>query len=211
MSNALHTKDGAPIPKELRYSYPVDCIFLEYSHHWLLLQGENPLTHHHSWLCWDFLLLLDLPCKGIRQHLMALIRIPKFGKFLLVEWIPLTIGHGIQVPLKKNPESSKWNPQSKTALDSLCIENLRLLPSGKKSPKISGFSWGEEEEGGGAVHRLYLGLPYMWRNTDITTGWLGTSNSITGNWETTNGLFRKGSRHGILRNGLVQTEKPITI
>lgn len=73
MSNAFHTKDGAPIPKELRYSYPVDCIFLEYSHHWRLLQGENPLTHHHSWLCWDFLLLLDLPCKGIRQHLMALI------------------------------------------------------------------------------------------------------------------------------------------
>ena len=57
------------------------------------------------------------------------------------------------------PESSKWNPQSKTALDSLCIENLRLLPSGKKSPEISDFSWGEEEEGG----ELYTGsiLDYL--------------------------------------------------
>lgn len=68
MSNAVNTKNGAPISKELRCSYPEDCIFLEYSHHWPLLQDENPLTHHHSWLCWDFLLLLDLPCKGIRQY-----------------------------------------------------------------------------------------------------------------------------------------------
>ena len=123
MSNALHTKDGAPIPKELRYSYPVDCIFLEYSHHWRLLQGENPLTHHHSWLCWDFLLLLDLPCKGIRQHLMALIRIPKFGKFLLVESgtlgvqfkeskIPLTIGNRNPSSTEKESESSTWNRES---------------------------------------------------------------------------------------------------
>lgn len=154
MCNALHTKNRAPIPKKLRYSYPGDCIFLEYSHHWRLLQGENPLTHHHSWLCWDFLLLLDLPCKGIRQHLMALIRIPKFGKFLLVEsgilWvqfkafrIPLAIGD-------RNPsstESGNWNPQSKTILDSLCTDNPRPLPSGKKSPKVSDFSWGEEEGG----------------------------------------------------------------
>jgi len=42
------------------------------------------------------------------------------GKFLLVEsGIPLTTRSGTQVPLRKNPECTAWNPESKTVLDSL--------------------------------------------------------------------------------------------
>ena len=146
MSNTLQTKDGAPIPKELRYSYPVDCIILEYSHRWRLLQGENPLTHHHSWLCWDFLLLLDLPCKGIRQHLMALIRIPKFGKFLLVEsgilWVQFKES-GMQVP--PIPVTGIHNPRPSWIA---CVQTTPApSPQEKNLRKVFDFSWGEEEGG----------------------------------------------------------------
>lgn len=152
MSNAFHTKDGAPIPKELRYSYPVDCIFLEYSHHWRLLQGENPLTHHHSWLCWDFLLLLDLPCKGIRQQLMALIRIPKFGKFLLVESGTL----GVQFKESRIPLTiGNWNPSSTDKEFAIQYLGYRIH---------SGESGIQD----------YLGLPFMGRQMSLKSelqGW----------------------------------------